>query len=217
MPSIRKEKGKRGAGGVLAGGVEKRRMGPKPKPLSERVQSWTFDKPKTRLERSYTRERKIEVLMYLVKHNIPFDTSYRKVARKRIGQYNEEAEFSEVGPDGRTVSYRSPTYKEASEFWKIPVATISNWWEHRDKILEGTGIELPKKPVAAPGGGGGGPPKPPKPAEPPLDPEEVKSLKEEQKEWLAMRGFGPISGSPLPTIWLLMWPAMALVDVLSVA
>jgi len=59
MPPIRKEKPP--AGGVLAGGVEKKRKGPKPKPLSERVQSWTFDKPKTRLERSYTRVCQITV------------------------------------------------------------------------------------------------------------------------------------------------------------
>ncbi|KAK4449510.1 hypothetical protein QBC34DRAFT_405187 [Podospora aff. communis PSN243] len=197
MPPIRKEKNQKVAGGVLAGGVEKKRKGPKPKPLSERVQSWTFDKPKTRQERSYTRERKIEVLMYLVKHRIPFEKSYRKVARRRIGQYNEDADVPEVGPDGRRVWFRSPTYKEASEFWKIPVATISNWWDHREKILDGTGIELPKKPEAPPGGGG--PPKPPKPAKPPVDPEEAARLKEQQKEWLAVRGYRAImKANPQP-------------------
>ncbi|KAK0656152.1 hypothetical protein B0T16DRAFT_398713 [Cercophora newfieldiana] len=194
MPPIRKEEGS-AASRVLAGGVEKKRKGPKPKPLSEKVEGWTWDKPKARKERSYTRDRKIEVIMYLVKHKIKEVRSYRRVARRRIGQYPGDGDLEpEMGPDGQMIWHRAPTYAEASEFWKIPTATISNWWEHREKILKGTGIELPARPPPPPEGEDGPQPAPipPKPKLPPKTPEEIARLREEQKQWLAVRGYGPI-------------------------
>ncbi|CCC06224.1 unnamed protein product [Sordaria macrospora k-hell] len=126
-------------------GVPAKRRGPAPKPLSERP--WTAPKPVRRVERSYTRERKIEVLQFLLNHRIA-DYRPRKAPRRRIGQPAHEQEpvpqTSTRDENGQLVWYRAPTYVEASEWWKIPIPTIQGWWDNREKILEGTGIELPK-------------------------------------------------------------------------
>ncbi|KAK3393168.1 hypothetical protein B0H63DRAFT_516370 [Podospora didyma] len=130
-------------------GVERKRPGPAPKPLSERL-AMKAAKPVRRVERSYTRERKIEVLMFLLNHRVP-DPRPRKVPRRRIGQPHEE-ELTQpmvATPNGDLVWYRAPTYAEASSWWKIPTPTIQGWWDSREKLLEGTGIEIPK---VGPGG-----------------------------------------------------------------
>ena len=88
-------------------------------------------KPVRRVERSYTRERKVEVLMYLLNHRIA-DPNPKRVARRRIGQPHpddlplpqEQMIPDGRGPNGELIWYRAPTYAEASEYWKIPVPTV---------------------------------------------------------------------------------------------
>ncbi|KAK3996527.1 hypothetical protein QBC44DRAFT_355680 [Cladorrhinum sp. PSN332] len=130
-------------------GLERKRPGPPPKPLSERLKNKPLKQVK-RIERSYTRERKVEVLLYLLQHRVP-DPRPRKVPRRRIGQPHEEELTQPMVTNeyGELVWYRAPTYSEASEFWKIPTPTIQGWWDAREKILEGTGFELPQ---VGPGG-----------------------------------------------------------------
>ncbi|KAK5654958.1 hypothetical protein OQA88_6715 [Cercophora sp. LCS_1] len=141
------------------GGIQKPRRGPKPKPLSEKVKGWKFEKPKRRQERSYTRERKIEVIMFLLNHRVP-DTR-EVMPRRRYGQYDVENEPPQENPDGTFTYFRAPTYTEASEWWKIPTATICSWWDKREAILAGSGIELPAKKVH-PEGASPPNPRPPK-------------------------------------------------------
>ncbi|KAK0668121.1 hypothetical protein QBC41DRAFT_394543 [Cercophora samala] len=130
-------------------GVERKKPGPAPKPLSEKLKAKALKQIK-RVERSYTRERKIEVLLYLLTHRVP-DQGPRKTPRRRIGQPQEDCSTQPVveNENGELVWYRAPTYAEASAFWKIPTPTIQGWWDSRDKLLEGTGIEVPK---VGPGG-----------------------------------------------------------------
>ncbi|KAK4187958.1 hypothetical protein QBC35DRAFT_368659, partial [Podospora australis] len=124
-------------------GLPRKKPGPAPKPLSERLMQKSL-KPVRRVERSYPKERKIEVLLYLLNHRVP-DARPRKVPRRRIGQPHESELTQPMVRDenGELVWYRAPTYAEASEFWKIPTPTIQGWWDSRDKLLEGTGIEVP--------------------------------------------------------------------------
>ncbi|GAB1311408.1 hypothetical protein MFIFM68171_01618 [Madurella fahalii] len=130
-------------------GAEKKRPGPTPKPLAERLPTKPVKQVK-RVERSYSRERKIEVLLYLLNHRVP-DARPRRVPRRRIGQPHEQELTQPMvrTETGEYVWYRAPTYAEASEFWKIPTPTIQGWWDSREKLLEGTGIEVP---MVGPGG-----------------------------------------------------------------
>ncbi|KAK4154655.1 hypothetical protein C8A00DRAFT_32548 [Chaetomidium leptoderma] len=128
-------------------GLPRKRPGPAPKPLSERLKNRPPKQVK-RVERSYTRERKIEVLVYLLNHQVRvLDDRLRRVPRRRVGQPHESNELAEPvvqEENGEFVWYRAPTYAEASDFWKIPTPTIQGWWDSRKKLLEGTGIELPQ-------------------------------------------------------------------------
>ena len=87
------------------------RPGPKPKPLSERLLSGVYKPPKPiqRIERSYSRERKIEVILFREYHRV-LDTSTRL--------------------------YRPPTFEQIAAFWKIPETTIRGWWDSQDTIIE---------------------------------------------------------------------------------
>ncbi|KAK1757695.1 hypothetical protein QBC47DRAFT_296547, partial [Echria macrotheca] len=138
--SIRKEK--QPARAVISGAVEKPRRGPKPKTLAEKAKEWTWDKPKVRQERSYSREQKIEVIMFLLRHRIE-DNRPWGAPRRRNGQSDGYLFEEREKEDGTVVLMRAPTYAEASKWWQIPQATICSWWDKREKILEGTGIELP--------------------------------------------------------------------------
>ncbi|KAK3330823.1 hypothetical protein B0H66DRAFT_544976 [Apodospora peruviana] len=128
-------------------GLPRKKPGPAPKPMME-LAKFKNKKPVKRAERSYTRERKIEVILFLLNHKVVDDRQQLRQPRRRIGQPLEN--IVEVGPDGQLVKYRAPTYAEASEWFKVPVPTINGWWDNRVKILEGTGIELPKVPEALP-------------------------------------------------------------------
>jgi hypothetical protein len=90
------------------------RLGPKPKPLNERI----YKPPKgiQRIERSYSKERKIEVILFRMNHRIQLIT-----------------------PITQLVYYRPPTFKEMESFWKIPEPTMYGWWKNREKILQSKG------------------------------------------------------------------------------
>lgn len=121
-------------------GRERRPMGRIPKPLAEKVKLWKFDKPRTRHGITYPLERKMEVLVFLVKKR--FAEPYTKRKRVRVGQELDDDAVHAIAPDGREFMVRPPTYQEAAEWWHIPLGTIQKWWDNRDKILEGSGIVL---------------------------------------------------------------------------
>ena len=85
------------------------RPGPKPKPLSNRV--YKPRGPIKRVRRTYSRERKIEVLLFLIHHRVP------------------------PSQNSRSTEYRRPTNAEAASYWKIPENTIQEWWKKQDEIL----------------------------------------------------------------------------------
>ena len=69
-----------------------------------------------RVERSYTRERKIEVLLF------------------RHHYYVQDLdEYSNV------IGYCKPTFREMGVFWMIPWSTIGNWWRNQEAILQSRG------------------------------------------------------------------------------
>ncbi|KAF2841071.1 hypothetical protein M501DRAFT_921216, partial [Patellaria atrata CBS 101060] len=92
-----------------------KKRGPKLKSLSERP----YQAPKARKRRvhSYTREQKVEVLMWLEHHKVNY-MRYTGYARPLI-------------PD-----IRKPTQREAADFFKISLSTVSEWCRNRQKILE---------------------------------------------------------------------------------
>ncbi|KAK3363073.1 hypothetical protein B0T25DRAFT_575706 [Lasiosphaeria hispida] len=149
-------------------------------------------KPRKRVEQSYTRQRKIDVLLFLLNHRVA-DSRLRKVPRRRIGQpHDQEPEQPMIrDANGELVWYRAPTYIETSKFWKVPVPTIQGWWDAREKILEGTGIELP---AAATG------PRMLPPTEPPADPsaqtgdDSSKDVSDNSSESPAATSGQPIEG-----------------------
>jgi hypothetical protein len=83
----------------------------KSKPLSER--QYKPPKPIQRIERSYTRERKIEVLMFREHHRV-LDTRTKLPV------------------------YRQPTFEQTAAFWKIPDSIIQGWWNNQDTIIGST-------------------------------------------------------------------------------
>jgi len=77
----------------------KKKPGPKPKALSKRA----YQTPKaiTRVERSYSQGKKIQVLMFLHHYWIVIDTTEK--------------------------AFQHPSYAEAEAFFKIPSSTICDW------------------------------------------------------------------------------------------
>jgi hypothetical protein len=94
------------AAAAAAGPRDRLRPGPKPKPLEER--KYTPRPPIKRVVRRFSREKQIEVLMFLTHHRVKMDNG----------------------------SYRPPTQPEASRWFKIPQQTISRWVRNKDGILE---------------------------------------------------------------------------------
>jgi len=108
-----------------------KKRGPKPKPLEERP--YKQPKPISRVQRSYSRERKVEVILYLLHHRVQDDQNRRiRAGESRIGA-TEPTEPTQP-TDSTGVTYRAPTYHEASAHFKIPATTIAAWWKQKDKI-----------------------------------------------------------------------------------
>ncbi|RFU24506.1 hypothetical protein B7463_g11837, partial [Scytalidium lignicola] len=113
------------------------KKGPKIKPLEKRTYTPRF-KPVTSARRSYTRERKIEVLKFLLYHKVVVTPSatYQRV-KARSGM---PLEPELVNSFNSITRYRSVTIQEASEFWKIAYGTIKRWWLEKDTILAGKNV-----------------------------------------------------------------------------
>lgn len=112
--------------GALPVPVRKKR-GPKPKPLAERL---AIQKPVKRAIRTYSREKKTQAITFLLHHKVPRTLLCQR--RRREGA--SEADDS-LGAD--LDAYRDVTLTEASEFFKIPASTLSRWWVKRHSILAG--------------------------------------------------------------------------------
>lgn len=106
--------------GPISTNILQKKPGPKPKPLHER-KAPSF-KPVTRVERSYKQKKRVEVLLFLLNHRIPGTTGGRG------GHYRQDLPPSQDG-------FRPPTLFEASQFFKIPEATIRTWWKKRDQLV----------------------------------------------------------------------------------
>jgi hypothetical protein len=87
------------------------RPGPKPKPLSERL--YKPPKPIQRIERSYSRARKIEVILFREHHQV-----------------------QSIDLDTGLLIYQPPTFQQMAAFWKIPEDTICGWWNSQNTIIE---------------------------------------------------------------------------------
>ncbi|RFU34110.1 hypothetical protein B7463_g2199, partial [Scytalidium lignicola] len=110
------------------------KKGPKIKPLENRIYTPRI-KPITSTRRSYTRERKIEVLKFLFHHKVVVtpSTVYQK-PRVRCGM---PLEPELVDPFNSITKYRLVTFEEASQFWKISKSILKRWWSEKEKILAG--------------------------------------------------------------------------------
>jgi hypothetical protein len=112
---------------VPAPPLVRKKPGPKPKPLLDRQ---AVDKPVKRLLRSYSREKKIQVLTFLLHHKM---VRSRLVQQRRRRQGASEADaFLSVDQ----LTYRDVTLEEAAAFFKIPLATVGRWWVGREAILQ---------------------------------------------------------------------------------
>ena len=99
---------------------------PKPKPLLDRK---AVDKPVKRQQRSYSREKKIQVLTFLLHHKVVRSAGQQR--RRREGASEADASL----PVDRLI-YRDVTLEEAAAFFKIPIRTAGGWWAQRDTILQ---------------------------------------------------------------------------------
>jgi hypothetical protein len=89
--------------------------GKKIKPLSER--SLRTFKPIQCLEQSYSYEKQVQVLLFLEKHRIPDDGM-------KAGWPTKTEQPRKNNSSHDIPGYQSPTFREASEFFKIPVTTL---------------------------------------------------------------------------------------------
>jgi hypothetical protein len=102
--------------------IELKRRGPKPKSLAERTLNL---EPIRRLERTYSKAQKVRVLVYLYHHRVKRKPSERTVERP------VPPELISTLQEG----YRLATFTEASVLYGVPLATIKNWWNNREKIV----------------------------------------------------------------------------------
>src|SRR3569833_1931006 len=113
----------------ISANIQRKQPGPKPKPLHER-KTLSF-KPVTRVERSYKHQKRVEVLLFLLNYRLTGTPG-------RGGPHRQGLPDSQDG-------FHPPTFFEASQFFKIPEATIKSWWKNGTslcirKINEGTNL-----------------------------------------------------------------------------
>ncbi|KAH7176887.1 hypothetical protein EDB81DRAFT_50926 [Dactylonectria macrodidyma] len=82
----------------------RKKPGPKPKPYSER--QFIVKPPVQRIERSYSKEKEEEVIMYMIHH--------------RVIHY---------------CCLKRPNCVDAEKHFKIPRRTIANWWKKREVLF----------------------------------------------------------------------------------
>ncbi|KFA53377.1 hypothetical protein S40293_09395 [Stachybotrys chartarum IBT 40293] len=101
----------------------RKRPGPKPKPLEARGIRKSV-KPVSRINRTYSKNKKLDVLAFLTSHSV-YDIDRDLEHRLRRGSAVSE------------YPYRQPTVAEASKFFNIAASTIQGWWNKKDTILQG--------------------------------------------------------------------------------
>jgi len=115
--------------------------------LEKRYAKRAYDAPAVvkRVERSYSRDKKLQVLDFLLYHRVP----KKKDEKARRGQSDPPIVTTvnkkpfEPGP-----KLRAPTFKEAALHFKVPTSTIALWWANRYKVIIGTEFPFrPKHPV----------------------------------------------------------------------
>jgi hypothetical protein len=110
----------------------RKKPGPKPKSLLDRK---AVEKPVKRQQRSYSREKKIQVLTFLVHHKV-VRSRITQQRRRRQGACEADALLSVD-----LLTYRDVTLDEAGAFFKIPVRTIGGWWARREAVLQNNSRE----------------------------------------------------------------------------
>ncbi|KAK1574379.1 uncharacterized protein LY79DRAFT_662219, partial [Colletotrichum navitas] len=92
----------------------RKKMGKKLTPIANR--RYTATKPIKRVERSYGRQRQVEVLLYLEHHRYPIYPGQR--LQQRAGDT----------PLDPANGLRRPTLREAAAHFKIPFTTVATWY-----------------------------------------------------------------------------------------
>ncbi|OHW92410.1 hypothetical protein CSPAE12_08777 [Colletotrichum incanum] len=123
----RKRTGRIAGAKYKADGTPYKRPGPPPKPLHEKA-TYKQRAPVKRMERSYTDQRRKDVISFLENHKIACDENDVRARRTWNGGREDQQPPAEKG-------YRWPTLREASEWFKVPERTIHSWWKRRDKIF----------------------------------------------------------------------------------
>ncbi|KAK1572757.1 uncharacterized protein LY79DRAFT_569699 [Colletotrichum navitas] len=98
----------------------RKKMGKKSTPIINR--RYTPKKPIQRVERSYSRQKKTEVLTYLEHHRYPLNPSGQQ---QNLRQQRPRANDT---PLDLANGLRRLTFPEAAARFKIPVTTISSWY-----------------------------------------------------------------------------------------
>ncbi|KAK1595287.1 uncharacterized protein LY79DRAFT_547262 [Colletotrichum navitas] len=96
----------------------RKKMGKKPTPIIKR--RYTPKNGIKRVERSYSQPKQVDVLLYLEHHRYPLSPGQRR--RQRAGDT----------PLDPANGLRRPTLREAAAHFKIPLQTVSDWYQQRD-------------------------------------------------------------------------------------
>ncbi|KAH7114029.1 DDE superfamily endonuclease-domain-containing protein [Dactylonectria macrodidyma] len=107
--------------------VKRRKPGPRPTPLSQRRLPDNL-RPIQRVERTYSRGKRLQVLIFLYHHRVhrhPADNGFQRPVPPKI-------EVKE--------GYRLPTFQEAAEYFKVPRTTVQDWWKKRYQVVSGSNI-----------------------------------------------------------------------------
>ncbi|KAF9876419.1 hypothetical protein CkaCkLH20_05827 [Colletotrichum karsti] len=133
----RKRTGRVAGNKYKADGTPYKRPGPAPKPLEERAK-YKSRGPVKRMERSYTDQRRREVVMFLLNHKVRVEDENDVRGRKNWNGGREDQRPPEEP------GYRWATLAEASEWFKMPERTVHSWWKRRDQILGNVPRKLTK-------------------------------------------------------------------------
>lgn len=118
--------------------IQKKRPGKVPRSLKEYTELFASRgyipprQPIKRVERSFTKERKVEVLLFLECHRVR-----KAVPKKAPLKKNSVATRAKRAAEetDTIVKWIRPTQHQASVYWKIPENTIRNWWTAREGIF----------------------------------------------------------------------------------
>jgi hypothetical protein len=121
-----------------------------PKPRKHRElspsHSYSLPRPVKRVERSYSRRRKQDVLLFLFHHRIPKTLNTSEfIHRSSIPAFTNSSRILSGLEDSVEDGFRRPTSKEAAVYFQIASEkTVRKWWESRDRIF---GSKIPRSVV----------------------------------------------------------------------